>query len=177
MYGDTYSLASYEVEVDGLAHDGSDVEANGTSWMLTRYHAGKADEVESDVASTDRFGVVNFAKYEGDGKTVRLGRTVTDRTVIAAEGGLEIAGTRTSVGDVDGEEHGGRIVVASEGVTEGENKTKLAHASDFARVSTEQLVRPGRAAVRRGGLRLAHGGHGNGRGGFHSRRQRRRVGA
>lgn len=142
MYGDTYSLASYEVEVDGLAHDGSDVEANGTSWMLTRYHAGKADEVESDVASTDRFGVVNFAKYEGDGKTVRLGRTVTDRTVIAAEGGLEIAGTRTSVGDVDGEEHGGRIVVASEGVTEGENKTKLAHASDFARVSTEQLVRP-----------------------------------
>lgn len=42
MYGDTYSLASYEVEVDGLAHDGSDVEANGTSWMLTRYHAGKA---------------------------------------------------------------------------------------------------------------------------------------
>lgn len=37
--------------------------------MLTRYHAGKADEVESDVASTDRFGVVNFAKYEGDGKT------------------------------------------------------------------------------------------------------------
>ena len=142
MYGDTYSLASYEVEVDGLAHDGSDVEANGTSWMLTRYHAGKADEVESDVASTDRFGVVNFAKYEGDGKTVRLGRTVTDRTVIAAEGDLEIAGTRTSVGDVDGEEHGGRIVVASEGVTEGENKTKLAHASDFARVSTEQLVRP-----------------------------------
>lgn len=58
------------------------------------------------MASTDRFGVVNFAKYEGDGKTVRLGRTVTDRTVIAAEGGLEIAGTRTSVGDVDGEEHG-----------------------------------------------------------------------
>lgn len=142
MYGDTYSLASYEVEVDGLAHDGSDVEANGTSWMLTRYHAGNADEVESDAASTDRFGVVNFAKYEGDGKTVRLGRTVTDRTVIAAEGGLEIAGTRTSVGDVDGEEHGGRIVVASEGVAEGENKTKLAHASDFARVSTEQLVRP-----------------------------------
>lgn len=101
MYGDTYSLASYEVEVDGLAHDGSDVEANGTSWMLTRYHAGNADEVESNVASTDRFGVVNFAKYEGDGKAVRLGRTVTDRTVIAAEGGLEIAGTRTSVGDVD----------------------------------------------------------------------------
>ena len=76
MYGDTYSLASYEVEVDGLAHDGSDVEANGTSWMLTRYHAGKADEVESDVASTDRFGVVNFAKYEGDGKAVRLGAPV-----------------------------------------------------------------------------------------------------
>ena len=142
MYGDTYSLASYEVEVDGLAHDGSDVEANGTSWMLTRYHAGNADEVESNVASTDRFGVVNFAKYEGDGKAVRLGRTVTDRTVIAAEGGLEIAGTRTSVGDVDGEDHGGRIVVASEGVAEGENKTKLENASDFARVSTEQLVRP-----------------------------------
>ena len=81
MYGDTYSLASYEVEVDGLAHDGSDVEANGARWMLTRYHAGKADEVESDVASTDRFGVVNFAKYEGDGKTVAaVGRTVTDRT-------------------------------------------------------------------------------------------------
>ncbi|MFR5091636.1 MAG: hypothetical protein ACLTDR_06100 [Adlercreutzia equolifaciens] len=94
-----------------------------------------------------------------------------------AEGGLEIAGTRTSVGDVDGEEHGGRIVVASEGVTEGENKTKLAHASDFARVSTEQLVRPDAPLYGVAAYDWAHGGHGNGRGGFHSRRQRRRVGA
>lgn len=38
------------------------------------------------MASTDRFGVVNFAKYEGDGKTVRLGRTVTDRTVHCGRG-------------------------------------------------------------------------------------------
>ena len=37
MYGDTYSLASYEVEVDGLAHDGSDVEANGTLSLIHIY--------------------------------------------------------------------------------------------------------------------------------------------
>ncbi len=134
--------------------------------MLTRYHAGKADEVESDVASYRPLRRGELQNTRATARPCAWAAPLPTAPSLRAEGGLEIAGTRTSVGDVDGEEHGGRIVVASEGVTEGENKTKLGeHERLCSGVSTEQLVRPD-APLYGGGLRLADGGHGDGCGGF-----------
>ncbi len=132
LYGDTYSLASYQVEIDGLGRGGSD--SDGTdSWMLTRYHEGADITVDSDVETTDRVGVAAFAAN-------RNGRVVTDRSSVVTTDGATVDGTRTAAGNAGGNIAGGRIVLASEGVAEGEGRTHLALTSDYASVPAGQLI-------------------------------------
>ena len=94
LFYDTYSLAAYQVEVDGLGAAGSDqgLAADGETydWMLTHYHRGESGYdaqgkriTDSDVASTDRTGHVDF---RNDGTAAagngRLGCIVSDQASV-----------------------------------------------------------------------------------------------
>ena len=93
---------------------------------------GEDVTVDSDAENLDRTGVAPL--------TGGAGRVVTDRAEVVAEDGTVVAGTRTAQGNLGGNDNGGRIVLASEGVSDGEGKTKLADPADYARVPLSQLL-------------------------------------